>query len=76
MTETQLYVAIGIPTIAILIGILMNGLLYNALSARMSGVEARMLSLENTFTARFDLMMGKLAELDSRLGVLEDRSKR
>jgi hypothetical protein len=35
-----------------------------------------MLSLENTFTARFDLMMGKLAELDSRLGVLEDRSKR
>ena len=54
----------------------MNGLLYNALSARMSGVEARMPSLENTLTARFDLMIGKLADLGRHLDVLEDRSKR
>ena len=74
MTEAQLYVAIGVPTIAILIGILLNGLLYNALSARMSGVEARMLSLENTLTARFDLMIGKLAGI-ARLSVESSGSR-
>ena len=58
MTDTQLYLAVGIPTVAVLLGILMNGLLYNSLSTRMSTVEARMLSLENTFTARFDILMG------------------
>jgi hypothetical protein len=29
-----------------------------------------------TITARFDLMMGKLMDLDTRLSVLEDRFKR
>ena len=72
MTDTQLYLAIGIPTLALALGMIGNGLLFNALSARMSSLEARMLALET----RFDLMMGKLGELDTRLSVLEDRSKR
>ncbi len=80
MTDQQLYLSIGIPTFAVLIGILLNGFLYNALSSglnsRMASLEARMLSLETTMTARFDLMMGKLMELDTRLSVLEDRFKR
>ena len=42
----------------------------------MASLEARMLSLETTMTARFDLMMGKLMDLDTRLSVLEDRFKR
>jgi len=76
MTETQLYIAIGIPTIAVLLGILMNGLLYNALAGRMGSIEARMLALETTFTTRFDLIIGKLADLDTRISVIEDRRSR
>jgi hypothetical protein len=75
MTDTQLYLAVGIPTVAVLLGILMNGLLYNSLSTRMSTVEARMLSLENTFTARFDILMGVLSEVQVRIGVLEGKGK-
>jgi hypothetical protein len=80
LTDAQLYLAIGVPTFAVLLGILVNGGLYislnTSLNARMSSIEARMLALESTFTARFDLLMGKLAEMDTRIGVLEDRSKR
>jgi hypothetical protein len=80
MTDQQLYLSIGIPTFAVLIGILLNGFLYNALNtgmnSRLASFEARMLSLETTMTARFDLLMGKLMELDTRLSVLEDRFKR
>jgi len=53
-----------------------NGLLFNALSARMTSLGGRMLSLETSMNTRFDLIMGRLSDLDSRLSVLEDRSKR
>ena len=94
MTDTQLYLVIGIPTIALVLGMIGNGYLFNALSARMSdldrgfsgrmiGLESRMGSLENRMLAletsmntRFDLIMGRLSDLDTRLSVLEDRSKR
>jgi hypothetical protein len=98
MTDTQLYLAVGIPTIALVLGMILNGLLFNALSARMttlenalfgrmttldtavsgrmSSLEARMLALETSMNTRFDLIMGRLSDLGTRLGVLEDRSKR
>jgi hypothetical protein len=76
MTATQLYLAVGVPTIALVLGMIGNGLLFNALSARMSSLEARMLALESSMNTRFDLIMGRLADLDTRLSVLEDRSKR
>jgi hypothetical protein len=76
MTDTQLYLAVGVPTIALVLGMIGNGLLFNALSARMSGLEARMLALESSMNTRFDLIMGRLADLDTRLSVLENRSKR
>ncbi|HUK18404.1 MAG TPA: hypothetical protein VLW65_18400 [Bryobacteraceae bacterium] len=76
MSDIQLYLSIGLPTLAVVIGIMVNGLLFSGLSARMSSLEARMLALENTTTTRFDLMMGKLSDLDNRMSVLEDRSKR
>lgn len=72
MTDTQLYLAIGVPTIALVLGMIGNGLLFNALAARMLSLEARMLSLE----ARMDILIGKVADIDNRLSVLEDRSKR
>jgi hypothetical protein len=51
MTDAQLHLAVGIPTIALL-------------------------ALETSMNTRFDLIMGRLADLDTRLSVLEDRSKR
>jgi hypothetical protein len=76
MSDTQLYLAIGIPTFALVPGMIGNGFLFNALSARMSSLEARMLALESSMNTRFDLIMGRLSDVDGRLSVLEDRSKR
>ncbi len=76
MTGPQLYLAIGIPTIAVVLGMIGNGYLFNALSARMSSLESRMLALETSMNTRFDLIMGRLSDVDTRLSVLEDRSKR
>jgi len=38
MSDTQLYLAIGIPTFALVLGMIGNGFLFNALSARMSSL--------------------------------------
>lgn len=76
MTDVQLYLAIGVPSLVLALGMIGNGLLFNALSARMSSLEARMLALETSLNTRFDLIMGRLGDLDTRLSVLEDRSKR
>lgn len=66
MSDTQLYLAIGIPTFALVLGMIGNGFLFNALSARMTGLESRIGSLENRMLAleasmntRFDLIMGR-----------------
>ena len=72
MTDAQLYLAIGLPTLALILGMMGNGLLFNALSARMNGIEARMLSLEG----KMDLLIGRVADMDTRLSILEDRFHR
>jgi hypothetical protein len=66
MTETQLYIAAGLPTVAVLVGILMNVSLFNSLSARL-------LALENKVDTKLYLVAGKLAELDNRLSRVEER---
>lgn len=76
MTDAQLYLSIRVPSFVVLIGILTNGLLYNALNSRMTVLENRFSALEATVNARFDIMMGKLAEMDTRISVLENRIKR
>jgi hypothetical protein len=57
MTNVQLYLAIGIP-------ILFNGLLFVALLTKVN-------HLENKFDANFNLLVGKLMEVDSRLSKVE-----
>ena len=63
MSNEQFYVLIGIPVL----GILLNALVFQSLSARMSSVESRMMNIENTFTTRFDLLMGRLTDLEKDL---------
>jgi hypothetical protein len=76
MTDAQVYLSIGVPTLALALGMIGNGFLFNALSARMNSLETRMLALETSVNQRIDLLISKVADIDSRLGVLEDRSKR
>lgn len=75
MTDIQLYLAIGVPSFVALTGILVNGLLYHmlavTLNARMSALEGRMVGIET----KLDLLTGKVMEMDTRLSVLEDRSR-
>jgi hypothetical protein len=70
MTDAQLYLSIGVPTLALALGMIGNGFLFNALSARMSSLETRMLALETSANQRIDLLISKVADIDSRLGVL------
>ncbi len=82
MTNEQFYLVIGIPGVLSLVGILLNAALYvnfsSTLNARMTSfegsvnvriasLEARMLALENTFTTRFDLLMGRLTDLEKEI---------
>ena len=41
MTGVQLYLAIGTPTLAVLLGILTNVIQWNAMNARFNSLEAR-----------------------------------
>ena len=86
MTNAQLHLAIGMPVLAVLVGIFVNSTQVNVLSARMSSVETRVTSLENRIDTRFsaleakidtkfDLLIGKLFELGNRLSRLEERLK-
>lgn len=83
MTDTQLYLSIGLPTLAVVLGMILNGFLFNAISARMSSLEtvlsARMNSLESHMVSleeQMHLMIGKIGELDTRISIPEDRSNR
>jgi hypothetical protein len=73
MDNVQVYLAIGVP-------IVFNGIMFTVLAvtstSRMAALEARMAALENTMTTRFDLIMGRLMDLDTRLTRLEERSHR
>ena len=57
----------GIPVLGILLGIPLNSLVFPSLNSRMSSLASRMLNLENTFTVRFDLLMGRLIELKKEI---------
>ena len=75
VTDVQLYLAIGVPTFAVLVGILMNVVYQNAVNSRFSSMEARFSSMENrlsNFEARTDARFNHLeARMDARFNGLE-----
>jgi hypothetical protein len=46
MTDIQLYIAVGIPTITVLAGILMNIVHHNGVNARFNSVDGRFNSID------------------------------
>ena len=80
MTDMQLYLAIGIPTLAILVGILINGTQF---SHAMAAINSRITIFESAANGRFasvetrlDMLIGKVMELGSRLTRLGERLER
>jgi hypothetical protein len=91
MTETQLYFAVGIPTLAVLVGILINSMQFHgaaaSINARISSIETsingRISSIETSINARLtsvetrlEMLIGKVMEIDTRLTRLEERWER
>jgi len=76
MTNMQLYFTAGLPTIAVLVGILMNAVMYTSLNARMTSLENRIANLEAKFDTRVDILTGKVIEIDNHLTRLEERFER
>jgi hypothetical protein len=75
MTETQLYLTIGMPTFAVLVGILVNSVAINTINSRLTSLAGRVGALESKVDTKFDLLLGKIFELDNRLSRLEERLK-
>jgi len=69
MNDSQMYLAIGLPTIAVLTGIIINGMQFHnvaaSLNARMSSVETRL-----------DMLINKVMDFDGRLSRVEERMER
>ena len=69
----SVYLAVGLPTVAIMLGMAINALVFQSLSSRMNHVEGRMHNLDTKFDTRFDLLMSKLVDVDNRLTRVEER---
>lgn len=70
MTDIQLYLAIGIPTFAVLIGILTNVVHHSSTNARFNSVETRISNLETRVDARFNIVEARFNGLDVKFDTL------
>lgn len=69
----------NVPTVVtVLIGILINNFRISDLNSRIGGIDSRMNSLENRISSfenkmdtRFEMLFGKVVEIDNRLTRLE-----
>ncbi len=72
--------AVALPTITALVGIVLSRNDYSKLDARMSSIESRldlrMTALENRFHADMLQVIGKLTELEVRVARLEEKVTR
>ncbi|HZU28006.1 MAG TPA: hypothetical protein VFA04_20925 [Bryobacteraceae bacterium] len=73
MNNPQLFFAIGIPTLAILVGILVNMIQVSTINARITDVVSRLSALEDRVNTGFDLLTKKIYELDTRISRIEER---
>jgi hypothetical protein len=85
MSNIQFYLTIGIPTLAILLGMFMNTLQFNAVNVRLSSMDSRFSATEtcisnletrfderfNNMEVKFDTLIGKIVELDNRVTRIE-----
>jgi len=74
MSNVQFYLTIGIPTLAVLIGIMMNVVHFNSINSRFSSQDGRFNSIDarfNNLEVKFDTLIGKFIDLDNRVTRIE-----
>lgn len=64
MNDAQLYLAIGLPSVVALIGILVNIGYFVTLNGRMTALESKQ-------DRHFEILIGKISELETRVANLE-----
>jgi hypothetical protein len=67
MNNVQIFLTVGIPTFAILVGILMNVIHHSSVNSRFNSVDSRFSSLEG----RFSSLDGRFNSVDARFNNLE-----
>jgi uncharacterized protein YdcH (DUF465 family) len=86
VSDAQLYLAIGLPSVVALIGILVNVGYFVAINGRLGGHEARFASIEAKHDSRltaleakidrhFEILLAKIEDIDTSLTRLEERSR-
>jgi hypothetical protein len=68
VNNTQLYLSIGIPTLAITLGYLATLVQISTINSRLTDLNGPISRLED----KFDILMQKFYELDNRLSRVED----
>lgn len=79
MTNLQLWLAIGIPSFMVLLGILLNMYSFKGIEARFAEVESRFTGIESRFTGiegRFTGFEGRFTGIEGRLNVIEGDLRR
>jgi hypothetical protein len=69
MNNTQLYLAIGMPSAIALIGILVNIGYFIVLNTRMMALEARIDSLSTSLTGAINELDKRLTRVEIKLGI-------
>ena len=73
MTDQQLYLSIGLPSLLVLVGILVNVGYFVSINSRIQALETRLDGRINSLETKFDLLIGKVVELDNRLTRIEEK---
>jgi hypothetical protein len=76
MSNAQFYFALSVPLVGILVNVVLITLLSHRVDRLEDRVEARLVHLEERVHNGFDLITGKIGELDNRLTRLEERLAR
>jgi hypothetical protein len=71
MTNNQLYLAIGLPCITIMVSLIISLIQLSAVKDSIREIREDIRSL----ATKIDILIGKLAEMDTRLSVIEERVK-
>jgi hypothetical protein len=78
VTGFQLCLLSGVPTLAVLLGILMNGIQQNTTNTHLNHIESRVDARFNSVDARFnnlevkfDTLIGKVIDVDNRVTRIE-----
>jgi hypothetical protein len=75
VTEQQLYLSIGIPSLVAILGILVNVSYFLVINARIQSLENRLDTRIGSMEQKFEILTGKVIEMDNRIVRLEERLK-